>query len=214
MKDMITGYNQDVVYKGKVYHVQTEDRGESNPIIETLIYVGGEILSSYKTSYKEMLDKGCSESEIAALLEKQHRKIVVDIKLGKHAKEPEKSFGEGIVSNKSLDEVILEYLTNEQEGEKMKVVILDQSPMVSATKSFFKVRANYDISDVPIDGAEVSVKLVTVEGLNKDLFSGKTNHEGLCNAVFNIPPISGSAAVVLTVAHQEEKFENKVLVTK
>lgn len=211
---MITGYNQDVVYKGKVYHVQTEDRGESNPIIETLIYVGGEILSSYKTSYKELLEKGCSESDIAALLEKQHRKIVVDIKLGKHAKEPEKSFGEGIVSNKSLDEVILEYLTNEAEGEKMKVSILDQSPMISGTKSFFKVRAIYDISEVPIDGADVSIKLVTVEGINKELFSGKTNHEGLCNAVFNIPPTNGSAAVVLTINHNKETFENKVLVTK
>ena len=196
---MITGYNQDVVYKGKVYHVQTEDRGEANPIIETLIYVGGEILSSHKTSYKEMLEKGCSEADIAALLEKQHRKIVVDIKLGKHAKESEKPFGEGIVSNKSLDEVI---------------TIIDQSPMVSRTKCFFKVRAIYDISEVPVDGATVSVKLVTIEGINKELFNGKTNHEGLCNAVFNIPPTNGSAAVVLNVEHEKDKFENKVLVTK
>lgn len=211
---MITGYNQDVVYKGKVYHVQTEDRGEANPIIETLIYVGGEILSSYKTSYKEMLEKGCTEADISALLEKQHRKIVVDIKLGKHAKEPEKSFGEGIVSNKSLDEVILDYLTNEAEGEKINVTIIDQSPMVSRTRNFFKVRVIYDISEVPVDGASVSVKLVTIEGVNTELFNGKTNHEGLCNALFTIPPINGSAAVVLNVEHEKDKFENKVLVTK
>ena len=43
---MITGFNTDVKYKGVVYHVQTEDKGTANPLIETLIYKGGEILGS------------------------------------------------------------------------------------------------------------------------------------------------------------------------
>ena len=43
---LITGFNTDVKYKGVVYHVQTEDKGVSNPLIETLIYKGGEILGS------------------------------------------------------------------------------------------------------------------------------------------------------------------------
>ncbi len=51
---MITGFNQDVSYKGTVYHVQTEDRGKGNPLIETLIYVGGEIVASRRTSYEDL----------------------------------------------------------------------------------------------------------------------------------------------------------------
>ena len=43
---MITGFNSDVKYRGLVYHVQTEDKGAENPLIETLIYKGGEILAS------------------------------------------------------------------------------------------------------------------------------------------------------------------------
>jgi len=62
---------------------------------------------------------------------------VVEVKLGKYAKEKEdKPFGEGIISNKSLDEVILDYLTSEAEGEKMKVSIIEQSPMVAGTRAF------------------------------------------------------------------------------
>ena len=38
---MITGFNTDVKYKGTVFHVQTEDKGVANPIIESLIYKGG-----------------------------------------------------------------------------------------------------------------------------------------------------------------------------
>ena len=42
---VITGFNSDVKYRGLVYHVQTEDKGQVNPLIETLIYRGGEILA-------------------------------------------------------------------------------------------------------------------------------------------------------------------------
>jgi len=211
---MITGYNQDVGYKGKIYHVQTEDRGDANPIIETLIYVGGEILSSFKTSYKELKEKGCQESDVAAILEKQHRKIVVDVKLGKYAQEPQKAFGEGLVSTKSLDEVILDYLTNEAEGEKMKVTVLEQSQMAAGSQGTFRLKVLYDISEVPVDKASVVVKLVTAEGTNKELCKAATNHEGLCTAAFVIPPVTGNAAVVLTVARDKESFETKVLVSR
>lgn len=211
---MITGYNQDVVYKGKVFHVQTEDRGKDNPVIETLIYSGGEILSSFKTSYKDLLEKGCSEAEIAQLLEKQHRKIVVEVKLGKFAKEEQKPFGEGIISSKSLDEVILDYLTSEAEGEKMKVTILEQSPMIAGARGFFRLKVFYEISEVPMENATVTVKLITSDGVNSELLKTLTNHEGLCNATFEIPQIKGNGVLVLTVFHEKEVFESKVLVTK
>ena len=34
---------------------QTEDKGLANPKIETLIYVGGEILDNYRSSYEDLL---------------------------------------------------------------------------------------------------------------------------------------------------------------
>jgi hypothetical protein len=212
---MITGYNQDVPYKGKTFHVQTEDRGKENPVIETLIYLGGEIVSSFKTSYQKMLERGCSEGEIAALLEKQHRRIVVEVKLGKYAREKEdKPFGEGIISNKSLDEVILDYLTSEAEGEKMKVSIIEQSPMVAGTRAYFKLRTFYDISEVPVENADVNIKLITSDGMNSDILKTKTNHEGICNALFEIPNIKGNGVIVLNVSRDNDRFESKVLVTR
>src|SRR4051794_22707590 len=35
---MITGYNTDVRYRERVFHVQTEDKGLQNPSIETVVY--------------------------------------------------------------------------------------------------------------------------------------------------------------------------------
>ena len=71
---MITGFNTDIKHNEKVYHIQTEDKGTSNPYIESLVYVGGEILASKKTQYGEMT--GITEQAIAELMEKQHRTMI------------------------------------------------------------------------------------------------------------------------------------------
>ena len=55
---VITGFNTDVKYRGVVYHVQTEDKGTSNPVIETLIYRGGEILGSRRLPYGHLARPG------------------------------------------------------------------------------------------------------------------------------------------------------------
>ena len=62
---MITGYNTDVRHGEVVFHVQTEDKGVSNPYIESLVYVGGQVLASKRASYAEMIAEGKEEKESA-----------------------------------------------------------------------------------------------------------------------------------------------------
>jgi hypothetical protein len=84
---MITGFNTDVKHADTVYHVQTEDKGRSNPVIESLVYVRGAILDSFRTGYRDFLDSGgFSEAFLQKILEFQHRHIVTSIKRGKYKK--------------------------------------------------------------------------------------------------------------------------------
>lgn len=81
---MITGFNTDVKCGDKLFHVQTEDKGTGNPLIESLIYIKGAILDAYRTSYKDFLrSEAFSESTLQRILEFQHRQIVSCIKKGK-----------------------------------------------------------------------------------------------------------------------------------
>jgi len=64
---VITGFNTDIKHNEKVYHIQTEDKGLQNPYIESLVYVGGEILASKKTSYAEQAKSGVDEKWIGSL---------------------------------------------------------------------------------------------------------------------------------------------------
>ena len=52
---MLTGFNHNLKYKGKTYHVQTEDGGKSNPSIVTHTYIGGVILDSVRKSYADIV---------------------------------------------------------------------------------------------------------------------------------------------------------------
>ena len=65
---MITGFNTDTKYRGVVYHVQTEDKGTSNPLIETLIYKGGEILASRRLPYADLVKGPQDEATITKLM--------------------------------------------------------------------------------------------------------------------------------------------------
>jgi hypothetical protein len=84
---MITGFNTDVKCGDRVFHVQTEDKGAANPLIESLIYVKGAILDAHRTNYKSFLQSETfSESILQRILEFQHRQIVSSIKKGKFQK--------------------------------------------------------------------------------------------------------------------------------
>ena len=76
---MITGFNTDVKHRGVVYHVQTEDKGTSNPMIETLIYKGGEILGSRRLPYADLVKRG-DEPAITRLMEDQHKGMLLEVK--------------------------------------------------------------------------------------------------------------------------------------
>ena len=81
---MLVGYNNNVTYKGKVYHVQTEDSGLNNPIIVTLLYIKGTILASKKTSYSHLIGIKDIKKSVRELMKEQHKAILKELIAGKY----------------------------------------------------------------------------------------------------------------------------------
>jgi len=115
---MITGFNTDVPYNGQVFHVQTEDKGKDNPMVESLIYKGGEILGARRTAYSKFLPNGYDEKTVVKFMEDQHRRIIEEIKHGAFDKSAGGLLGDETVGDQSLDQVILNYLAANKKGEK------------------------------------------------------------------------------------------------
>lgn len=80
---MLTGYNTDFKFQGKVYHCQTEDGGTSSPYITSLLYLQGAILASRKTSYSDILKADCLDEVVRDLMMEQHKQMIRDLMKGK-----------------------------------------------------------------------------------------------------------------------------------
>lgn len=80
---MITGFNTDIEHGGVVYHVQTEDKGLETPLILSLIYTGGQILASKRTTYNDLVIAGFNETELSERLNRQHKILCAAIKSGR-----------------------------------------------------------------------------------------------------------------------------------
>lgn len=81
---MLVGYNNNITYKGKVYHVQTEDSGLKNPIIVTLLYYKGTILSSKKTNYSHLVGSKDINKSVRDLMKEQHKAMLKELIAGKY----------------------------------------------------------------------------------------------------------------------------------
>ncbi|MFQ5457872.1 MAG: hypothetical protein ACE5FC_05405 [Myxococcota bacterium] len=79
---MLPGFNHNVRFRGKMYHVQTEDSGADNPHIITVLYDGGEILARKRTSYADMVSSDHMEDVVRDLMKKQHKEMLRDLKAG------------------------------------------------------------------------------------------------------------------------------------
>jgi hypothetical protein len=127
------------MYRGEVFHIQTEDSGLNNPHIITLLYRGGTIISSKKTSYADIIKIENLDQVIEELMKEQHKEMLRGLKAGlfdvrafgsraspsaEGAAEPIKPAGAPPASppatrqphremprqTQSLDEIILDYL--------------------------------------------------------------------------------------------------------
>jgi len=80
---MLTGYNTDFKYQGKIYHVQTEDGGVNSPYITSLLYYQGAVLASRKTSYADILKADCLDDVVRDLMMEQHKQMIRDLMQGR-----------------------------------------------------------------------------------------------------------------------------------
>jgi hypothetical protein len=72
----VVGFNHNVKYGDRVYHVQTEDSGLPHAHYITHLFVGGNIVASIKASYADRPQDASLASTVRALMEAQHKHML------------------------------------------------------------------------------------------------------------------------------------------
>lgn len=233
---MITGFNTDIKHNEKVYHIQTEDKGLQNPYIESLVYVGGEILASKKTSYAEQLKTGVDEKWIGNLMEQQHRTMIAAIKRGRFdgpadatknavpkptlsqpatAAAAAPATGTPPLDDRTLDQVIIDYLASEAESEHLELTLLSNVEFYSGTPVEVRVATRKSLSQQPIPAASIEVKVISTVEAPRIIFRGKTAADGTAIVRATIPAFrEGTAAVIVSAQSPIGNDEVKQLVKR
>ena len=270
---MITGYNTDVRHNDVVFHVQTEDKGLSNPFIESLVYVGGQVLASKRSNYADLLSEGKEEKDIVTLMDHQHRTMIAAIRHGKldaklqallagkqtsafdatrtststgidtgtiarpappplppppvsamppmppmpsipptPAARPLPPPASAPARERTLDQVILEYLTNEADQEQLVLLVEEEAELALGSQARLVIRTRSSKSGLPVVGTQVSVRMISTVADPRILVTGRTDDDGLAAMTFEIPAIGrGTAALIITAVSAIGRAELKHL---
>ncbi len=236
---MLTGFNTDIDFDGVTYHVQTEDRRGANPLIESLVYVKGEILAARRTAYRDLLQAGAESQAVQALMERQHFAIVEAIRRGRiHLlTEPATSDeSDTTVSRtqrpnlsqttsppaavegtprKTLDEVIAEWLAEQERVDGIRLEVEGGDRLRFGGTFPLKVTVRSAPGGSPVAGARVLVRLLSTAGKPVELAGGESDANGRLETSVAIPPLErGTGLVVVSAQHGSGADEAKFLVQR
>jgi hypothetical protein len=212
---MVTGFNTDVKHEGRVYHVQTEDKGLQNPIIETLIYMGGEILTARRTSYADLVERGVEEMEIARRIESQHNRTILDIKNGKFDGKRVRPFGEGIISDRSFDAVVLDWLKANASTNRIALKMTAGKRIVEGETARLELLVYRARDGEGLAGARVKVRWISTVDRPRTLAEGETDGAGKVVLECPLPLLAdGNGALIIQTHAGQDTAELKQLVRK
>lgn len=239
MPGVLTGFNTDIDSEGITYHVQTEDRGGNNPLIESLVYMRGEILAARRTEYRDLLEAGAERQAIQTLMERQHRAIVEAIRGGRidvltapqvgaegdttvkrrpHGVTPRDGGDQGTAparSQRTLDEVIAEWLAEQQRAERVRLQVEGGADLHLGSPFAFDVLVRTSPGESPVAGAQVVARFLSTVTKPLKLAEGASDGSGFLHLAGTVPEIEkGTALIVVSVQHPAGSDEAKFLVKR
>ena len=177
---MLFGHNSNVKAGDTTYHVQTEDRGSANALIDTTVYFRGRVLHRRTNNYFDLLPLNPDhEQALKVRLDEQHRTVVEEIRTGAlHLALPQ--------DDKSASQVLLLELINAKTWLSGKRALL-QIAVRNQTKQ-------------AVEGAQVTARVDGAAEISE--YSAETGPLGNAQFEFDMPRLAGAdPALVIEASH-------------
>jgi hypothetical protein len=178
---MSFGFNTDVRVGDRVFHVQTEDRGPSHPVIDTAVYQNGRVLHRRSSNYEQFA--ATPEFSIDALrqrVEAQHRGIIGELRAG------------------SLAAEISAAADKAKQTGGIQVQLLNPGSWLSAGTVSLDMEILGRSDRQPQAGAQVEA---TIEGALRDArHTGTSDGEGRVRIQFPLPQLGKGELALVIVA--------------
>ena len=194
---MIFGYNTDVKSGNTVYHVQTEDRGEKNPVIDSVIYVKGQIVERRRTPYDPAQT---APERLQEMVKQQHRSLVDVIRGGSYAPPgaEEPAAPAPAPAAAAAVSAAAPAAAPAPAACEPAIELLNAADIESEGRLLFRVLVRQGPGGGPLAGAAVEGILQSGEGAEARAQAAASD-DGVAEIVFE-PPQAGSADVLLCAA--------------
>ena len=171
----VFGFNTDIKVGKTVFHVQTEDRGAGNPVLDTTIYVKGRVLAKRDTSYQDFLaSPDFNEAELHAMLERQHKHLVEEVREGR------------------LTEVA-QFLGGQEPPDELAVLLLNPTSFFKGPTVVLELQARQQRNGTPVKGAKIRALLHTGTPHPVEVH-GVSGDDGKLRLEFPKPPLGPTGA--------------------
>ncbi|HEV1995379.1 MAG TPA: hypothetical protein VGR03_13700 [Candidatus Acidoferrum sp.] len=188
---MLFGHNTNVKAGDTTYHVQTEDRGTTNALIDTTVYFRGRVLHRRTNNYFDLLPPNPdSEQALKLRLDEQHRAVVEEIRTGAlHLALPrdEKSASQTPAAAPA------------QRSQVLLLELINAKTWLSGKRALLQVAVRNEAHQA-VGGATVSARVDGAAEVTD--FSAQTGDFGHAQFEFDMPRLAGAEpALVIEALH-------------
>ena len=188
---MLFGHNSNVTAGGTTYHVQTEDRGVTNALIDTTVYFRGRVLHRRTNNYFDLLPLNPGhEQALKVRLDEQHRAVVEEIRTGAlHLALPqdEKLSAPAAAPDSDLAPGIL------------ALELINAKTWLSGKRALLQIAVR-NRSNHAVEGAKVTARVDGAAEVSE--FSAETGPFGNAQFEFDMPRLAGAEpALVIEALH-------------
>jgi hypothetical protein len=187
---MSSGFNTDVRVDDRVFHVQTEDRGPSHPVIDTAVYQNGRILHRRSSSYEHFASSAEFTAEgLHERVEEQHREVIEDLRGG------------------ALAEQIAAALEAASGTGGIQVQLLNPTSWLAGGNVQLDVEIVRRADRQPLAGAQVEA---AIEGAAEATrHAGTSDDQGRVRIGFPLPPL-GKGDLALVIHAQADAGKDEI----
>ena len=183
---MLFGHNTNLKVGDILYHIQTEDRGAANALIDTTVYFHGRVLHRRTNNYFDLLPLNPDREQALKLrLDEQHRTIMEELRTGAlqlALPREEKTPAAAPASNTASGTQVL------------RLELLNAKTWLTGKRALLQIAVR-DQSNKAVEGARVVARVDG--GAEPTEFSTETGPFGHAQFEFDMPRLTSPDAVLV-----------------
>jgi len=193
---MLFGHNTNVQVGETTYHVQTEDRGATNALIDTTVYFHGHVLHRRTNNYFDLLPLNSnSEQALKRRLDQQHGAVVEELRAGRLLLPlpPEAKSPAGANASNAAPS-----LSNAAVPKILTLVLINSKTWLAGKHATLDVSVQNRESGEALNHARVVARVEGAADSNE--FKTETGIDGRALLEFDMPRISGAEPALVIEA--------------